>query len=159
MFVANATRDPDWDLLNTTQSGVRWNGDDPTGFDRDDSEWIAVFSHGLNPGLVPLNANTSRKQRAAAHKTAVHEIGHVLNIGENEPAEQASGTEIYSGSREDPTIERIENRNNAEIEHWSVMSSGTRPGQYVKPTYETYFAFSIEELLTISTDDTQVSGQ
>jgi len=37
------------------------------------------------------------------------------------------------------------------------MSSGPNDDQYVDATNATYFHFSIEELLTISTDDTQVN--
>jgi len=100
--------------------------------------------------------------RTIIHKTTVHEIGHVLNIGENEPAEWG-GTEVYSGcpagcTNPDPTIEFVENRFGTGIREWSVMSSGPNEEQYVDPTNATYFAFSIEELLTISTRDTQVAG-
>ena len=44
---------------------------------------------------------------------------------------------------------------NITVNEWSVMSSGTQREQYIEPTEETYFALSIEEVMTVGTDDTQ----
>ena len=87
-------------------------------------------------------------------KTAVHEIRHVLNIGE---ADEGSD-EIYSGNGNDPTPERVIDKRGrtSTYRFWSVMSSGTNDDQYLPPTNETYFAFSIEELFTIDTSDTAI---
>jgi len=143
--------------------GVRWNGPDPAGFDREDTEWISVFTTGVNgstgtiPNRVARQMTLAEEVRAILHKTTVHEIGHVLNIGEAEPDEQNFGDEVYSGSGDDPTVEEVTGRIRP-IEEWSVMSGGSEEVQYIEPTNATYVAFSIEELLTVSTEDTQVDG-
>jgi len=63
----------------------------------------------------------------------------------------------YSKSQNDPTIERVrDSAQGNDAERWSVMSSGTDTDQYLPPTNERYFAFSIEELLTVSTADEEV---
>lgn len=38
------------------------------------------------------------------------------------------------------------------------MSGGTEEDQYLPPTNQTYFAFSLEELQTVSTADREVPG-
>ena len=39
------------------------------------------------------------------------------------------------------------------------MSGGTNTEQYIDPTNDSYFAFSIQELFTISTADTSISSE
>lgn len=39
------------------------------------------------------------------------------------------------------------------------MSGGTEEEQYVSPTNESYFAFSVQELFTISTDDEAINEE
>ena len=147
-FVAHSTNDSNYDLLNPNLGGVRWNGNDPRGFDRDDSEWIALFRNGLYTSSVSgrLRLNHDEKVRAVAHKATVHELGHVLNMGENEPAERKQGDEVSSGSSGDPTLERMnDTRSPFFVDEWNVMSGGAERAQYLPPTNETYFAFSSEK--------------
>lgn len=59
--------------------------------------------------------------------------------------------EVYSGY-EDPTPEYVVNqRRNEAVAIWSVMSSGANRHQYIGETGVKYTAFSIEELMTMST--------
>jgi len=159
MIVANVSNETNT-ILYPGQSGIRWNGDDPPGQDRDDSEWIAVFAHGIDsPSNVTLNASPDLRFRAAARKAAVHELGHVLNMGEaDDRDEDGDGDidEIYSGGGDDFTEEFVEDSLTNERDLWSVMTAGLDSAQYIKPMNGTYFPFSIQELLTASTEDTQV---
>jgi|GEM_PF-5612821 len=83
----------------------------------------------------------------------VHEIGHVLNADENDE----TNAEVYSGTANDNTHEAVvDSSQSTDTVVWSVMSSGTTRAQYLPPTDEHYVAYSIEELLTVSTADTQV---
>ena len=88
-------------------------------------------------------------------KTAVHEIGHVLNIGE---ADDNGDDEVYSGGINDSDEENIKISGRSG-EFWSIMSGGTSNQQYVSPTDDTFFAFSIQELFTISTTDNAVDEE
>lgn len=58
----------------------------------------------------------------------------------------------------DTTIEYVEDRFGTDEEYWSVMTGGSHVDQYIEPTNASYVAFSIEELLTVSTEDTAVEG-
>lgn len=82
-------------------------------------------------------------------------------MGGAESAERG-GTEVYSGcsscSAPDPTLELVRTQSGSTVDEWSVMSSGAERDQYIRPTEATYFSFSLEELLTVSTEDTQVTG-
>jgi len=149
MYVANSTRDPTRNLLFLGQGGYRAYQSG-----RDDTTFVALFTYGMEVGDAPSRYSRTERERAVALKTAVHEIGHVLNIGE---ADEGSD-EIYSGNGNDPTPERVidkRGRTSTSL-FWSVMSSGTNDDQYLPPTNETYFAFSIEELFTIDTSDTAI---
>lgn len=84
--------------------------------------------------------------RALTAKTAVHEIGHQLNIGKLDD----DGDEVYSGSSGDSSHEYTVNPlTNRAIDDWSVMSNGLQSDQFVQPTDDTYTAFSLEELTTL----------
>jgi len=85
LFVGNVTNDPEYNFLYTTQSGARLYMDN-----RDDTISVNVFSWGLSSGPVPqqrLQLSSDEVTRAVGLKTAVHEIGHVLNIGKAELSE------------------------------------------------------------------------
>lgn len=79
---------------------------------------------------------------AISLKTAVHEIGHVLDLGE---ADDRDG-EIFSGDDNpvDRTPETLQGRR-----EWSEMASGWDDDMVIPPIRGRYFAFSIEELSTI----------
>jgi hypothetical protein len=102
-------------------------------------------------GRVPNRFGLSdrRKLQILTSKTAVHEIGHKLKLGEAD--ESGLATEVYSGSANDTTREFITNpATGFNVSEWSVMSSGSNSQQYVEETGESYTAFSIEELMTIN---------
>jgi len=94
-----------------------------------------------------LNLNRDEEIRALTAKTAVHEIGHQLSIGE---ADDNGGEEIYSGSDGDSTNESVINpRTNDPVLEWSVMSGGHSSDQYIEPINGRYTPFSIEELMSL----------
>jgi hypothetical protein len=142
------------DTFFATQSGT-------TGWDtyRQDAAYVAVFTHGNTQpqddiGEVPgrLGLSTRGKVSAIARKSAVHELGHVLGTGETDE----SGDEVYSGENSDYSLETVEDFGQAfdpAVTEWSVMSGGTELDQFLPSSNETYFAFSLEELLTVSTND------
>jgi len=110
MFVGNVSSDPSprWKNLRPGQSGYRAWGDG-----RDDTLYVNVFTHGLDTAPVPrqrLGISPSAATQAVARKTAVHEIGHVLNIGEADDYDyNGDGTveEVYSSSGNDTTEEPV----------------------------------------------------
>lgn len=134
--------------LSYTQSGRRQWRDN-----REETLWIAIFTDSPehDPSDVPsrFGLTEAERTRAATAKTAVHELGHHLRVGEAEPYDAAHLYEIYSGAQNDSTPEEIENRLGIFVDDWCVMSSGVRSSNFVPPTGEKYTAFSIEELLTI----------
>jgi len=125
-----------WDEWDPNSPETR---NDPTGGDHDS-------------GRVPnqLGLSNTEARRAVTTKTAVHEIGHHLSLGENE-ANDVPSDETYSGSDNDNTPENVTRTigNSDLITTWSVMSSGVDRINFIPPTDDHYTAFSIEELLTI----------
>ena len=114
-----------------------------------DMTMIFTDAHQVRDGTIPdwLNLDRDEELRARTAKSAVHEIGHQLSIGERD---DDGGNEVYSGSGEDSTSELVINpRTDKQVSLWSVMSSGLDSEQYIKPTKDTYTAFSIEELMTL----------
>lgn len=61
--------------------------------------------------------------------------------------------EVYSGDSPDPTNESIETKNGIEIDGWSIMRNDWDRGRnnilIRDPLSKDYFAFSIEELITV----------
>ncbi|WP_415379434.1 hypothetical protein [Halosimplex sp. TS25] len=160
MFVGNVTDDPTKKLHHPNQGGVRRH----TG-NRDETTWVSAFINGNTEqrdfNEIPANRwGISRDEqiRSMMLKTSVHEIGHVLNMGE---IDDNGGSEVYSGGGSDRTQEVVFDhaQGGVGVTEWSVMSGDTLEDQFLPPTNETYFAFSIEEVLSVSTDDWQVEGR
>lgn len=126
--------------------------------EQDHPDWTTPFrSEPTQQCVWTIPREPAGRIKAVAHKAAVHELGHVLNIGENEPVERKYGDEVYSGNPNDPTVEWVEDTDQSQpVREWSIMADGSSQDQYLPPTNETYFAFSIEEVMTVSTKDTQV---
>ena len=87
-------------------------------------------------------------------KFAAHEVDHLLNAGF---ADDGDFGEIYSGYdsngfRNDPTKETVV-ISGSKTEEWSLVADGWRPEFKEEPMNNEYMAFSIEELVTIDTDD------
>jgi len=137
--------------LNSFQTGLQRFTDN-----RDETEWMTVFTDPTNSNHAPFRApgrlglSNAEARRAVTSKTAVHEIGHHLSLGENE-ANDVPGGETYSGSDNDNTPENVTRTigNSDLVTTWSVMSSGVDRINFIPPTDDHYTAFSIEELLTI----------
>jgi len=87
-------------------------------------------------------------------KTLVHELGHVVDTGELD--ERDGVDEVYSGKPdgvdEDYTPERTELNGSIQTE-WSVMGNGKLEEMFYPPMNGSYYAFSIEELLSIRSDE------
>lgn len=164
MFLGNVSENVTGnDVRVTEQGGLR-----SYGANRDDTEYLAIFSHGntlpgdfraVPSGANQLNLTRDEQVHAIALKTAVHEIGHVLNAGEADEG----NSEVYSGMNDqcctnDPTREGIQSPNQIRYV-WSVMSSGTEDSQYLSPMNGDYFAYSLEELVTVNTEDTQAGEE
>jgi len=160
LFVGNVTDDPNEPLHFPEQGGIRRH----TG-DRDETTWVSVFMNGnteqsdfqeIPAGRWGISRN--EQVRSMTLKTTVHELGHVLNMGE---VDDNGNTEVYSGGGSDATEETILDRAQGGIgvEEWSVMSGGTEEDQFLPPTNETYFALSLEELMSASTNDWHVEGR
>jgi len=98
------------------------------------------------PSAVDNKFDQGEIRRVLATKTLVHEVGHVLEIGELDDRNWKSSTigedEVYSGfsggNGRDYTPEntRIENRGRSE---WSIMSSGFTESMLMKPMNGSYF--------------------
>lgn len=152
MFAEHLADDPNRDLLHPGQSGYfAWQGN------RDNTLYVNVFTAGHDTTDVPDRFDTTEDENMSilATKAAVHEIGHVLNIGEADDEDfdgDGNLDEVYSSGGDDPTIER----QSLLVRRWSVMSAGSSSDQYLPPTNTTYFVFSIEELLTVSRNDAQI---
>jgi len=121
----------------------------------DSRDVTAVFTtpHTQALGLVPdsLGLTRDEEMRSTVAKTAVHEIGHILDLGE---VDDRGGREIYSGRNQqnnvDYTPEFVANRESGnDVREWSVMSNGIQQDNYLHPTDGTYTAFSIEEFQTM----------
>jgi len=111
-------------------------------------------SAGLGFGaLVFVDDHTEGPRQTYLAKTTTHEIGHIIGAGRADdgtqylllPREIYSG---YTGSNEDPTPERVI-LNGSIRQRWSVMSSGWNNPLNDPPMAGRYFAFSVEELMTI----------
>lgn len=153
MFVADRAADSPAPGLRPGQTGISSEiASDRLNVEITDMTLVFTDAH-QNLNVVPnrLGLTQDEKLRAVTAKTAVHEIGHELSIGrvDDDPA-LVGFEEVYSGSEDDPTVERVINpRANLPVNEWSVMSSGLDEEQYVGTTKDRYTAFSIEELLTL----------
>jgi hypothetical protein len=99
-----------------------------------------------------LNLLRDERMRAVTAKTAVHEIGHVLEVGE---IDDRYGNEVYSGARQDNSVETVLNKTSSPpqvVQEWSVMSGGVNDENFIPPTDSDYTAFSIEEWLSMEVD-------
>ncbi|WP_459190661.1 hypothetical protein [Halosimplex sp. J119] len=108
--------------------------------------------NGLGWGVVIFTNDHGGSRYVDHQKTMMHEIGHLLGAGRLDDGKTIHywPKEIYSGSVDeqnpDPTMENL---SSPTMERWSVMSAGY-PNDVTKPPMsEEYFAFSIEEALTI----------
>lgn len=97
---------------------------------------------------APSGLTRDEKMRAITAKTAVHEIGHILDLGE---VDDQDGDEVYSGDTDDLTKEFVFSKvKDNSVSLWSVMSTGIPGDSFIPPTGTTYTAFSIEEWLPIT---------
>ncbi|WP_436932712.1 VWA domain-containing protein [Halosimplex halobium] len=96
----------------------------------------------------------SNATRLTGGFVAMHEIGHSLEIGENDDSEvlPLPMGETYSGSSIDDTPERVRIRG-GKFEIWSIMRSGYSSQSLIYRNGTGYFSYSIEELLTIKEYD------
>jgi len=81
----------------------------------------------------------------------MHEIGHSFNLGRNDDnflGQPLRDGEIYSGSGNDDTLERVR-IGGREREGWSMMRSGYEDRLVFTHSGTTHFAYSIEGLSTI----------
>lgn len=135
--------------ISRTQTGMRrWTNS------RQRTLWVTVFSDPHNPDDVPerFNTNADENMSILTAKTAVHEIGHHLRVGEAD--DQCCWTENYSGRFHDQTPEYVQAQSTVlPPDEWSVMSSGHPEDMFIAPTGTRYTAFSLEELFTV-TDET-----
>lgn len=113
-----------------------------------------VLPVGVSPQGIHIFADRySNNPELRNRKTAVHEIAHSFQIGEADDdcgRNLFNAGEIYSGE-DDTLIDRTPEKYDGE-EEWSVMTSGWQSGTTNYPMNGDYFAFSIEELLTITTE-------
>jgi len=148
MFIGDRAADSSvYDGLSPEQTGVCTCYERYVGNMSLDTMIIFTAAHTNEHEHVPdrLNLDPAEEHRALTAKTAIHEIGHMLRIGERDDR----GEEIYSGSGDDYTPEPVTNPVTDEaLLQWSVMTSGTTNAQYT-PLTDDYIAFSIEELLTL----------
>jgi hypothetical protein len=100
------------------------------------------------------NSGYNNQTNFVMAKATLHEIGHTLHIGEadddcgNREIPNPILNEVYSGSNDDCTYER-QSYNQGHTDRWSIMRSGYGPQLTLDPVNGSYFAYSIEELLTI----------
>lgn len=98
-------------------------------------ELIAVFttSHqGVLGTTSRLNLTRDERMRAVTAKTTVHEIGHVLGVGEND---DNGAEEVYSGDIKDDTKEDVKSSvAGGSVQTWSVMSNGINRENFLPPT-------------------------
>lgn len=82
-------------------------------------------------------------------RVLMHELGHSFDIGRaDDKALPLPAGEVYSGSGDDGTLERVNIRGQRR-EEWSVMRSGWRSQSLIRYQGTTYYVFSVEELTTI----------
>jgi hypothetical protein len=84
-------------------------------------------------------------------KIVIHELAHAYNIGEADDRlyyeEGSINLEVYSGTSRDITYEYVFANNR----RWSLMNFGQADSDMVDGNLDgTYYAFSIEELLTVT---------
>jgi len=108
------------------------------------------------PETVRQDLSEEEQMRAVSLPTAIHEFGHVLNIGENDDSFNSQPREVYTGELYDYTPEAIIDRSDDTNIRWSAMNSGTHESEFVPPTDHHYAVYSIEELFTVS--DERVVG-
>jgi len=98
--------------------------------------------------------------RLLAAKSLAHELGHAVDLGElddrdfkrdNKEDEIYSGQPDPTGTKEDETPESVL-LNGSREKRWSLMASGKTGAIYSAPMNGSYYAISIEELLSIQED-------
>ncbi|QCC52025.1 hypothetical protein DV733_12655 [Halapricum salinum] len=78
----------------------------------------------------------------------MHELGHSFHIGEADDDGPLPFGEVYRGSRDDDTVERVIVRGDP-TETWSIMRKGWRPQSLIYYNSAAYHVFSLQELSTI----------
>ncbi|MCJ0618120.1 hypothetical protein JZX76_00805 [Haloarcula hispanica] len=129
-------------------------------------DWIALYNPTRDQS-TRCGKNIAAK-RFVAQQVALHEFGHVLDVGELEKGEGLT-TEVYSGDIDgdngkiDHTPERIQlsettdcsaSQGTENIRGWSVMNDSftIRNYHYIKPYNAKNIPYSIEELLSAELD-------
>jgi len=130
--------------FNGTGGVASTNGNNfPSGFG-----WGVLIFTQDHDGTEPPNHTKSEH----LHKTIMHEIGHVMGAGRKDDGALLNPfAEVYSGSDSsprDPTKEYV-GTSPYDDPRWSIMSSSWVDEATGPPMDGRYFAFSIEELLTI----------
>jgi len=105
------------------------------------------------PNSIRSNLTEEEQLRLLTMKTLVHELGHAIDAGELDDNKD----EVYSGDPgrirdNDPTTERIILEGSIE-RRWSIMANGKFEAMFADPMNGTYFAFSLEELLSTRSDE------
>lgn len=133
-LIPNSENQSGVNLLGLPYQGIFLKGnEDNTGF--------------ISGGELSRSPYGSKTGMVAA-KTEIHEIAHSFNAGQADDTLDLSTVsragEVYSGSNKDDTKEPINGK-----DRWSIMSSSYYYHLSEPPMNGKYFAFSIEEVMTM----------